>query len=109
MALRYDSSVRLKPEKVGYVTAATSSNGFWYDTSIPGNRNTGHEFRADYKPFKEGQPAAAQYQGGAIGPALSPDQRMDIIEYLKIHRDAPDEQTRTPPDCFALLGGGNGK
>ena len=33
------------PVKVGYVTKPMdgSSSGFWLDTTIPGNRNTGHE------------------------------------------------------------------
>ena len=96
------------PVKVGYVTEplAGSSSGFWYDTSIAGNRNIGHEFRAGYVPFDESKPASAQYQGGAIGPALTPDQRMDLIEYLKIHTDEPGPQPgRVPPDCFALLKG----
>src|SRR5437762_5418546 len=73
--------------------------------SLGDNRNTGHEFRAGYVPFDESKPADAQLQGGAIGAALLPDQRMEIIEYLKIHRDAPDEQARTGPDCLALLQG----
>jgi mono/diheme cytochrome c family protein len=96
------------PVKVGYVTEplAGSSSGFWYDTSIPGNRNIGHEFRAGYVPFDESKPASEQYQGGAIGPALTPDQRMDLIEYLKIHTDDPTPQpARVPPNCFALLKG----
>jgi mono/diheme cytochrome c family protein len=94
------------PVKVGYVTEpiAGSTSGFWYDTSIAGNRNTGHEFRQGYVPFDESKPASAQYQGGAIGPALTHDERMDLIEYLKVHRDDPAPQTpRVPPDCFALF------
>jgi mono/diheme cytochrome c family protein len=96
------------PVKVGYVTEplAGSSSGFWYDTSIAGNRNIGHEFRAGYVPFDESKPASEQYQGGAIGPALTHDQRMDLIEYLKIHKDDPaPPPARVPPDCFALLKG----
>ena len=100
------------PVKVGYVTEplAGSSSGFWYDTSIAGNRNIGHEFRAGYVPFDESKPASEQYQGGAIGPALTPDQRMDLIEYLKIHKDDPvPPPARVPPDCFALLKGTTAK
>jgi hypothetical protein len=96
------------PVKVGYVTEplAGSSSGFWYDTTIAGNRNIGHEFRAGYVPFDESKPASEQYQGGAIGPALTPEQRMDLIEYLKIHTDDPAPQpARVPPDCFAVLKG----
>ncbi|MET0446723.1 MAG: hypothetical protein ABW151_19245, partial [Pseudorhodoplanes sp.] len=45
---------------------------------IPGNSNAGHEFRDAPK----GTP-------GVIGPALTPRQRMDIIEYIKVLRDVP--------------------
>jgi hypothetical protein len=80
------------PVKVGYVTspAPGSSSGFWLDTGKPGNRNTGHEFRNGYRT-------------GVIGPGLTPGQRMDLIEYLKIHHDERGPQDRTPADCFALL------
>ncbi|MEA3274900.1 MAG: hypothetical protein U9Q81_06325 [Pseudomonadota bacterium] len=42
-----------------------------FDTSIPGNRNTGHEFRDG--------PSGS----GVIGPVLSEAERWDLIEYLK--------------------------
>jgi len=96
------------PVKIGYVTepVAGSTAGFWFDATIPGNLNTGHEFRQGYVPFDESRPASAQYQGGAIGPELTPPQRMDLIEYLKIHKDdASPAPPRTPPDCFALIQG----
>jgi len=65
-----------------------SSSGFWFDTSIPGNRNTGHEFTNANRP-------------GVIGPALTPAERMDIIEYLKIRQDDPAQVERKPIDCIA--------
>ena len=43
---------------------------FILDTSIPGNRNTGHEF-------------SNGTGSGVIGPALSPAERNAIIEFLK--------------------------
>lgn len=46
---------------------------FLYDTSVEGNSNAGHEFRD--------APAGTP---GVIGPWLRPDQRLDIIEYLKV-------------------------
>jgi hypothetical protein len=52
---------------------------FNYTRNIPGNSGAGHEFRDAPK----GTP-------GVIGPALSPRDRMDIIEYLKVIRDVPD-------------------
>ena len=58
------------PVNVGYVSSV-SSGAFEFDTSLPGNRNSGHEF-AD----KPGNP-------GVIGPLLSPEQRHNLVEYLK--------------------------
>jgi hypothetical protein len=52
---------------------------FKYTRNIAGNSNTGHEFRDAPK----GTP-------GVIGPTLSPQQRRDIIEYVKVIRDVPD-------------------
>lgn len=77
-----------------------TSGGFWYDTSIPGNLNTGHEFREGYVPY---DPARPESQNGVIGPPLTPAQRLDIIEYLKVHRDGPDLTGRDDENCFALL------
>jgi mono/diheme cytochrome c family protein len=66
------------PVRVGLVThPADPKDGqydgdgyFILDTSKPGNRNTGHEFSNDNRP-------------GVIGPALSPEDRFAIIEFLK--------------------------
>jgi mono/diheme cytochrome c family protein len=58
------------PVKVGYDTAELKG-GYLYDTSRAGNSNSGHE-------FKDGPRGK-----GVIGPALSPDDRWAIIEYLK--------------------------
>ena len=58
------------PVKVGYSTDCISGS-FELDTSLPGNLNRGHEF----KDAPEGN--------GVIGRALSPDERMDLIEFLK--------------------------
>ncbi len=44
---------------------------FRYDTRVPGNLNTGHVF--DAKPIGN----------GVIGPKLSVEERLQIIEYLK--------------------------
>jgi hypothetical protein len=90
------------PVKVGYVTEPEpgTKGGFWYDTSIPGNRNTGHEFNASYVPYNPTDPNAPKSPTGVIGPALTPAQRMDIIEYLKIKEDNPPKE-RTPIDCLA--------
>ena len=59
---------------LGYKTDPIA-NGFEFDTSIRGNWNTGHEFRKEYSKDKEIK--------GVIGPALSPDDRKALIEYLK--------------------------
>jgi len=85
------------PERVGYRLDPLSKGGFWFDTRLPGNLNTGHEFRAGYIPYDENNP---QVQYGVIGPELAPDQRFELIEYLKIHQDAPTAPPdRRPADC----------
>ena len=87
------------PEKVGYRLDPLSKGGFWFDTRLPGNFNTGHEFRSGYVPYDENNP---QVQYGVIGPELTPDQRYDLIEYLKIHQDGPTAPPdRRPVDCAA--------
>lgn len=47
--------------------------GFVFDTRIPGNHNSGHEYAAGRSP----QP------NGEILPALDREQRLDLLEYLK--------------------------
>jgi hypothetical protein len=66
----YVGSRLFDPVKVGYQTGK-HDGGFLFDTSLPGNANTGHQFRND---------------GGAgvIGPELSDAERYQIIEYLKV-------------------------
>jgi hypothetical protein len=90
------------PVKVGFVTEPVkgSTSGFWMDTTKPGNLNIGHEFSSGYDPNKA---ASGQGPAGIIGPLLTPAERMDIIEYLKIHQDLPETQDRVPIDCFKLL------
>lgn len=58
------------PVTVGF-TDAPVPDGFTLDTTLRGNANTGHEF-AD----RPGAP-------GVIGRLLTPDERMDLVEYLK--------------------------
>jgi cytochrome c5 len=75
----YTGDLEFDPVNVGYVSDGRRG-GFKFDTTIPGNWNTGHEFAA----------------------SLTHDQRMDLIEYLKAltfpgtgYRVAPQ------PDCPA--------
>ena len=92
------------PVKVGYVTEPVegSKSGFWMKANTKdakdGDLNIGHEFRGPAST----NPSAPRPLG-VIGPALSHDERMEIIEYLKIHRDLPSTENRKPIDCFALL------
>jgi hypothetical protein len=58
------------PKDVGYRTEKFDG-GFEFDTSIPGNRNTGHEFNN------------GRIRDGVIGRGLSPDERRALIEFLK--------------------------
>jgi mono/diheme cytochrome c family protein len=86
------------PVRVGFVTEPLKGapESFWFDTRLPGNANTGHEFRAGYVPWQPG--GSPQY--GVIGPELSPDERWALVEYLKVHEDPPTPAGRLPPQCF---------
>ncbi|HMI51829.1 MAG TPA: di-heme-cytochrome C peroxidase [Candidatus Saccharimonadales bacterium] len=66
----YLGSREYDPANVGYRTESFPG-GFEFDTSIRGNRNTGHEFSNE------------KQKPGVIGAALSPDERRALIEYLK--------------------------
>ena len=85
--------------------------GFWFDTSITGNSNVGHEFRSGFVP----PPPGGLPRHGVIGPELTEEDRRDIIEYLKIHRDehaepasnaidAIDKDKGKPPDPYLQEG-----
>jgi len=66
----WTGSKEFDPVKVGHDTSELKG-GYLYDVTKPGNDNHGHE-------FKDGQKG-----NGVIGPAISPDDRYAIIEYLK--------------------------
>ncbi|NMY14379.1 cytochrome c [Pseudomonas sp. WS 5019] len=59
------------PVRVGY-RSDKFPGGFLLDTHVTGNGNGGHEFRDGCR------------QEGVIGRALSPDERLALIEYLKV-------------------------
>ncbi len=60
--------------------------------SIAGNHNTGHAFAADAATWAKHpeNPKANPLPHGVIGPEFTDEQRFDIIEYLKVHRDLPE-------------------
>ncbi len=74
----WTGSKQFDPVKVGYDTSEMKG-AYLYDVSKPGNSNLGHE-------FKDGPRG-----NGVVGPAISPDDRFAIIEYLKSLK-APDVQ-----------------
>lgn len=87
------------PLHVGYVTQPDEDgdqDGFWLDTSIPGNRNVGHGFAASRELWQKhlADRSANPLPSGVIGPELTEDERLALVEYLKVHRDLPG----TPPD-----------
>jgi hypothetical protein len=65
------------PVYLGYMDHPVEG-AFSFDISHQGNSNAGHEFR-DAGPNTE----------GVIGPALSHEQRLDLIEYLKVMDTVP--------------------
>jgi len=63
-------SKEFDPVKVGY-DFSELKGGYLFKTDVPGNANSGHE-------FKDGPKGK-----GVIGPSLSPDDRWALIEYMK--------------------------
>jgi mono/diheme cytochrome c family protein len=66
----YLGSREFDPQNVGF-DPTPLKGGFKFNTSIPGNWNTGHEFNHDTKGK------------GVIGRYLEPEERRALIEYLK--------------------------
>ena len=67
----YVGSKEFDPVNVGF-KSGPMKGATKFDTSLPGNSNSGHEFR-DAPPKTR----------GVIGPLLTHEQRMQIIEFLK--------------------------
>jgi len=89
------------PKHLGFVTTPVEG-GFVLDTSLDGNRNTGHAFIATTEQLAaaKADPKAHALPGGVIGPLLSDDERYSILEYLKLHRDEPATPAGyQPPVC----------
>jgi hypothetical protein len=63
-------SEEFDPKKLGFVSS-DGPNTMLFDSHQPGNSNAGHWFTRDDK------------RPGRIGPALSEEQKYDLIEYLK--------------------------
>jgi hypothetical protein len=89
---------------VGYVTKPDedgNDDGFWLDTSLQGNRNTGHAFEADAATWQKhlADPAKNPLPSGVIGPLFTDVERFDLIEYLKVHQDPPTPAAYRPPVC----------
>jgi mono/diheme cytochrome c family protein len=93
------------PRDVGFVTTPDEDgddDGFWLDTTLSGNHNTGHAFAADAATWSRHlqDPKANPLPKGVIGPEFTLDERYAIIEYLKVHRDLPETPADyLPPQC----------
>ena len=91
------------PKNVGFVTQpdAVEDTGFWLDTTKAGNHNSGHAFSADAATWATYQenPRKNHLPPGVIGPEFTDDQRYDLIEYLKVHRDPETPPDYRPPAC----------
>jgi hypothetical protein len=89
---------------LGYVTVPDedgNDDGFWLDTTLAGNTNTGHAFAADAATWAKylADPANNKLPGGVIGPLFTDDERYEILEYLKVHQDPPTPEGYQPPVC----------
>jgi len=90
------------PVNVGFATRPDQDgddDGFWLDTSKPGNLNTGHAFSADAATWARHVADHTPLPPGVIGPEFTDQQRYDIIEYLKVHRDPETPANYQPPVC----------
>ena len=72
----WTGSYEYDPVKLGYTSTKSNGNYFLLDTSLVGNSNSGHEFNDGKGP-------------GIIGPKLTHNERMDLIEYLKVLDQLP--------------------
>jgi hypothetical protein len=72
-------SKEFDPVNVGYVNEKLTG-GFVMDTTLPGNLNAGHEFR---DPDPDSGATSSAWVKGVLGKALTHDERMALIEYLK--------------------------
>jgi len=75
------------PVRLGYVSTEFPG-GTRFDTSVIGNSNKGHEFADAERP-------------GVIGRALTHEERMAIIEYLKVLAEDPNPITRKADEYAA--------
>lgn len=82
----YTGGYEFDPVQVGFANRKIDG-AFKYDTTLEGNYNTGHEFRDAKKGTK-----------GVIGPLLSHEDRMAIIEYMKVMNDV-DKKGLIPPEA----------
>ena len=82
------------PKHLGFVSSAFAG-GFLLDTGITGNSNRGHEFREGCR------------QDGVIGRALAPDERLALIEYLKVMGDSSLERQLTSVEARPWTPGPN--
>jgi mono/diheme cytochrome c family protein len=92
------------PVQVGYVVQPADEDdaGFWLDTQVAGNRNIGHGFAADADTWRKHRldPQTNPLPRGVIGPLLSEQDRVSLVEYLKVHRDLPaTPEGYEPPQC----------
>ena len=75
----YLGSKKFDTEHVGFETKRVRGL-FKLDTSLPGNSNYGHLFEGDFDPDTVDWDTV---RTGVIGPRLSPQDRLDIVEFLK--------------------------
>lgn len=70
------------PIKLGYINRQAAKS-FLFDTRLPGNSNAGHAFTNNTNTI------------GKIGRLLSPDERLEIIEYLKVLATMPPAASKS--------------
>ena len=89
--------------RLGYIAEAVDGDdsGFWLDTTIEGNHNSGHAFAASPQQWQRHRQDARAHPlpPGVIGPELSDDERYSLLEYLKVHEDPATPADYVAPTC----------
>lgn len=81
-------ALQFDPQEIGFARNKCAPNEMPFDVTLPGNANTGHEFRDNDRSGHDfSREECAQLEeraeNGILGCALKPNERKAIIEYLK--------------------------
>ncbi len=87
------------PSTLGF-DVSKFKGGFKFDTSLTGNSNLGHEFNDGL--CGDGVIGYELEDNPGYCRQFTEDERMAIIEYLKIHNDGPRPNPESDPHCINM-------